>query len=103
MEPEASMHARVTRFQFRPDQVEAGVRYFEGTKAEVQAMSGLRRALLLVDRNSGEGMAITFWTSAANEQASAEGARQIFARAADYLAGPPERQTFEVAVDTEAG
>jgi heme-degrading monooxygenase HmoA len=99
---EDPMHARVTRFQFRPDQVEAGIRFFDSTTSEIRDVGGFRRAVLLLDRASHEGMAITFWNSESDVQASAEGARQIFARAAAYLAGTPERHTFEVALDTDA-
>ena len=96
------MHARVTTFRFRPDQVEAGVRFFEDTEQQVRGIAGLRRALLLLDRASHEGMTITLWESEADVQSSAETVRDIFARAADYLSGPPERRTFEVAIDTGA-
>jgi hypothetical protein len=47
------MHARVSVFQMKPGEVDAGVEYGRGTIAPMMEMEGFRGNLALVDREAG--------------------------------------------------
>ena len=57
------MHARVSVFQMKPGEVDAGVEYGRGTIAPMMEMEGFRGNLALVDREAGRITSITLWES----------------------------------------
>jgi hypothetical protein len=69
--------ARVTTFQGSPERLEEGVRlYRESVIPWMQDTTGFRGFVVLLDRENGRSMGITFWTSeeAARDQATTGGA-----------------------------
>ena len=57
------MHARVSVFQMKPGEVDAGVEYGRGTTPQMMEMKGFRGNLALVDREAGRITSITLWES----------------------------------------
>lgn len=61
-----AIFARVTRFQDEPTGLDAAVEQFRSELAPTaKKQPGFLRAYLLVDRESGRGMAMTLWDSEA--------------------------------------
>lgn len=71
------MHARVSSYAGSGDQVDDGVRNFEGATDALRQLDGFEGAYLLVDRQGGRAMTITLWSSEQAAQASAERASQM--------------------------
>jgi hypothetical protein len=58
------MHARVTTFEGPPERIEEGVRLFrEEVIPWLRDATGFRGWLVLLDRESGKSLGITFWAS----------------------------------------
>jgi heme-degrading monooxygenase HmoA len=55
------MFARVTRMTASAEWVEDGIVSITGRVPSTQAQQGFRGAYWLVDRENGQGLAITFW------------------------------------------
>ncbi len=76
------MWARVSTYQFPSENVDETIDQFNEALGSL-AEPGLKRAELLVDRQSGRGMTITVWESEDALQASVEAANRIRSGAAD--------------------
>jgi heme-degrading monooxygenase HmoA len=95
------MHARVTTLHIRPDKVDESVALFEQQIVPVlKAQPGFQGVRLLVNRASGDGLAISQWNSEAEGQAyEASGTyRQLVGMVAANFSAPPSLATYEVAV-----
>jgi hypothetical protein len=58
------MHARVTTFEGSPEQIEKGVRvYREDVIPWLRDAEGFRGWIVLLDREAGRSIGLTFWTS----------------------------------------
>ena len=58
------MHARVTTFEGPPERIEEGVRLFrEEVIPWLRDATGFRGWLVLLDREAGKSLGITFWAS----------------------------------------
>jgi heme-degrading monooxygenase HmoA len=95
------VYARVTTVQGSPDKAEEGVRQFrEDTLPIVKGAAGFKGALLLIDRQSGKGQAISLWEDKnamdASEDAVA-GVRQSATQAMGQ-SGAPTVDRYEVAI-----
>jgi heme-degrading monooxygenase HmoA len=107
------MYIRATRVQAPPDKVEDLIRNFEtNVLKRVRAASGYQGAVLLLNRQTGEGIGTTYWESAralgASEQVGSDsrtqatkdvsGARIINVERAEVMimdrAAPPKTGTF---------
>src|ERR1700682_5379186 len=107
------MFLRATRVQVPPDKVEAAIENFKtNTVKSLRAAPGNQGAVLLVDRQSGAGLGITYWESAkalaASEQTGIQsrtqavqnvsGARIVNVERAELMimdrAGAPKQGTF---------
>ena len=94
------MHARVTTLHIRPDKVDETVALFQQQiMPVVKAQAGYQGIQLLVDRATGNGMAISFWNSEAEGQAyEASGTyRQMVGMVDANFSAPPSLATYEVA------
>lgn len=89
------MFARIGRIQGSPEQVEAGLQYFQGVTGPVQEMQGFRRAYLLVDREAGKLMTVTLWDTREDVEASAQTADRIRQQGGQQ-AGASQPWTVEV-------
>lgn len=60
-----AMHLRVTRVHVSPDKINDATRHFESTIVpNVRKAPGNLGAVMLVNRQSGDGLGITYWESA---------------------------------------
>lgn len=95
------MFARVVTFQGKPDQVDAGIRnQREQVLSSVKKMSGFKGGYFLVDRKSGKQMAIAFWDTEKDMQASSSAMGSLRTQFAKVTgdANPPTVEIFEVAI-----
>ncbi len=77
------MHARVTRIEGSPSELDEMTRQFEERTAPVLAdLDGFKGYVLFGDRESGRAMAITWWESEEALLASEDAAAQERERAA---------------------
>ena len=94
------MHARVTMIAGSPDQAEQGIANFrDNVVPAIKAMGG-HGGVLLVDRESGNAMAITLWADEAAMRASEERANELRRTATEEMgaAEQPRVERYEVAV-----
>ncbi len=95
------MFARVSTILGKPERVEEGIRnYKEQTIPAAKKMDGFKQALLMVDRNTGKMVGITFWDTEKNLQASTVAADKLRAQAVlrSGTAQPPIVEIYEVAM-----
>lgn len=94
-----TVHARVSFYDLPAEQADAGIEGFRGVQDSVQQMEGNQGGMLLVDRDGGKAITITFWDSADDLQASSEQANQLRQQVANQ-AGLSIRSVagYEVAV-----
>jgi hypothetical protein len=93
------MHARVTTISGSPADADAGINTFRTSVVPFTREHG-RGAILLVDRQSGEAIAITLWEDEQAMRASEESANALRADAADQMGATqaPKVARYEVAV-----
>lgn len=93
------MHARVTTIAGSPADADAGIENFRANVVPFARDEG-RGAILLVDRQSGEAVAITLWEDEQAMRASEESANALRANAAGQMgaAQAPTVGRYEVAV-----
>ena len=93
------MYARSTTFHGRPENIDAGIKFFKTEAAPVlYQIDGCRGLSLLVDRQSGESIATSSWESEEAMLASDKQLRPIRDRGRDVLGGPMQVDAWEVAV-----
>ena len=67
------MHARISHVAGSPENADQGIESFRNTTlSELKAQDGNRGAILLIDRASGSGLAITLWEDEAAMRAHIE-------------------------------
>ena len=92
------MHARVTTIPGSPTEADAGIDNFRANVVPWARERG-KGAILLVDRNSGEAIAITLWEDEEAMRASDERGNALRASTADQMgADQPTVARYEVAV-----
>lgn len=93
------MYARVTTISGSPTQADAGIDNFRANVVPFARDQG-KGAILLVDRQSGDAIAITLWQDEEAMRASEESANSLRAQAADEMgaAQAPTIGRYEVAV-----
>ena len=93
------MHARVTTIAGSPEDADAGIENFRASVVPFARDKG-RGAILLVDRESGQAVAITLWEDEQAMRASEESANALRADAAGQMgaAQAPAVGRYEVAV-----
>jgi len=93
------MHARVTMISGSPDGVDTGVANFQNKALPGIREVGGRGGILLVDRSSGNAMAITLWPDEQTMQASEERANELRREVTEQMnASEPRVERYEVAV-----
>jgi len=95
------MHARASHIAGSPENAEQGIATFKDTiLPELESMDGNRGAMLLVDRASGNALAITLWEDESAMRASEERANQMRSNASDEMgaSGEARVERYEVAV-----
>jgi len=93
------MHARVTTISGSPADADAGIENFRANVVPFARDQG-KGAILLVDRQSGEAVAITLWEDEQALRATEESANALRADAAGQMgaAQAPTVGRYEVAV-----
>jgi hypothetical protein len=93
------MHARVTSITGSAAEADAGIADFRANVVPFTREQG-KGAILLIDRASGEAIAITLWEDEQAMRASEEAANTVRSRAADQLGATqaPTIGRYEVAV-----
>ena len=93
------MYARVTSISGSAAEADAGIESFRANVVPLVREEG-KGAILLVDRQSGEAIAITLWEDEEALRASEESANSLRAQAADQMgaARTPTIGRYEVAV-----
>jgi hypothetical protein len=78
------MHARVTKFEGSPEQLEAGITLIKETIAPgASRLQGFKGGYWLVDRATGEGLSVTLFESEAALHATEDDAAQLRSRASN--------------------
>ena len=104
------MQARVLRVNGARDKVDEGIEAYKSRVApDVRERDGYGGARLIVDRNTGAAMSITFWRDAETSRASFDAMTSVRAEAtSSFGAATPEAKMYEAVVQhrskpTEAG
>jgi heme-degrading monooxygenase HmoA len=95
------MHARISHVAGTPENADQGIESFRSTTLpELKSQQGNRGAILLIDRASGKGMAITLWEDEAAMQSSENWANTARRTASEQMGASEEAQVerYEVAV-----
>ena len=95
------MHARVSHITGSAENADQGIASFKDTTLpQLRSTDGNRGSILLVDRASGNAMAITLWEDEAAMQASEERANQMRRDASEQMGagGQARVERYEVAV-----
>ncbi|HXF97876.1 MAG TPA: hypothetical protein VNJ46_04610 [Gaiellaceae bacterium] len=94
------MYARVTSVEGSPERVEQGISSFRESVLPLIREAGGRGALLLIDRETGKGMAITLWPDEQTMRASEERANELRRQVVQEMGagGEPRVDRYEVAV-----
>jgi heme-degrading monooxygenase HmoA len=96
------MFARVSTYQFAPDQAEQGAEAFNRTAESLRQSNGIRSAYFLFDRASGKALTITLWDSEEALTASEEAASRLRSEAAGSAGGTVQSvERYEVAFHQE--
>jgi len=67
------VYARITKFRVKIEKIETGIRlYNESVVPSTKAEKGFCRLSFLVNRETGEGMSISFWDSEEDARANEE-------------------------------
>ena len=94
------MHARVTTIHGSPENADAGIENFRQNVVPFSRDQG-KGAILLVDRESGDAIAITLWEDEQAMRMSEEAANSLRSEAADQMGAggqAPAVARYEVAV-----
>lgn len=71
------MWARVSRYQFPPDEADHVLEQFERAIAAFSSQPGLKRTEIFVNRTSGAGISVTMWETREAMKASEEAADRL--------------------------
>jgi heme-degrading monooxygenase HmoA len=98
------MHARVTTLQGRADRADDVAAQLQRDDVPgFEELDGFKGMTLLVDRDSGKMIALTFWESQEALQASEDAVKDARSRAAESGgASTPQVERYEVLFDTMA-
>lgn len=91
------MYARISQFQMNPDRRAEAVRLSDEIIPDMKDDPGFRHIYVLADESKSEGMVITLWESAEDEQTSRAKVSQRFGKLGDVVVGQPQpSQVYEV-------
>ena len=97
------MFSQVVRANIQPGKMDEGIALFrDSVLPAVRGQSGLQSVRLLVDREGNKIIGISFWDSEADVAGlmSSGFYQEQVAKFAAVFAGPPEREAYEVAVES---
>ena len=95
------MHARVTKFEGSPDQLDAAIKLVEETIVPAaKKLQGFKGGYWLVDRATGKGFSVTLFESEAALKASEDAAAQLRSQASS-LTKSTGVERYEVVAQVE--
>jgi heme-degrading monooxygenase HmoA len=97
----SNMFARFTRFQIKIDTADQAKKIFEESVIPAaKAQKGYRGAYWLIDRKTGEGMAITLWNSEEDAVANEKSRyyQEQLEKFLDFLTAPFIREGYEIVI-----
>ena len=95
------MYAQVTRAQLQPGKVDEALAILrDSVGPAARKQKGYRNGYLLVDREMNRGIVISFWEAQTDVTALATSGfyQEQVGKLVPLLAGPPEREVYEVVV-----
>lgn len=97
------MNAGVVKSRYNKSDLDKAIKeYKELALPQISQHEGGRAGILLVNRETGDGISIAFYEDASAAKAFAPKAEKLIASFAKYVAGDkPEREVFEVAASTQ--
>ena len=99
------MLARMTFLQVKPESIEEGISIFRTSVIPAaKKQTGFRGACLLVDRDTGKCIVVTFWRNEMDVRASEENRhyQEQLVKGLHLFAGPPIREGYEVTIHSLA-
>jgi heme-degrading monooxygenase HmoA len=97
-----AMYARLTIFRFKIDRIEEGIKlYQESVIPATKTQKGFCQAYLLTDRNTGDGISMTFWETQADALANEENRyyqEQLVKFFPGFYESGPIREGYEVSL-----
>ena len=97
------MYAQVVRIQIQPGRVNQGVAIFrDSVLPAARQQKGFKNAYLLIDRKTDKAIGFSLWETEADVVAVAESGfyQEQVAKFGAVFAGPPEREVYEVTVQS---
>jgi quinol monooxygenase YgiN len=95
------MRARVVRVQTEPEQADEAANLFrDSVVPAAKQQPGFKGALLLVDPDTGKGLAVSMWEDEAAMERSEDSGylKEQLAKFSKLFTGPPRAQHYEVRV-----
>jgi heme-degrading monooxygenase HmoA len=96
------MYARLTIFRLKADRVDEAIRiYEESVIPAAKAQKGFRQAFLLTDRDTGNGVSMTFWECQADALANEENRyyqEQLVKFFPGFFESGPIREGYEISL-----
>jgi len=94
------MYTRLTIFRFNINRIDEGIKiYQESVIPAAKTQKGFSHAYLLIDRNTGDGISMTFWETQADVLANEENRyyqEQLVKFFPGFFESGPIREGYEV-------
>lgn len=97
------MFAQVVRIQIQPGKIDEAIAIFrDSVVPAARQQKGFKNAYLLIDRTANKAIGFSLWESEADIAAMAESGfyQEQVAKFGAIFAGPPEREVYEVTVQS---
>ncbi len=97
------MFARMTTLFIKSDKIDESIRIYESSvMPAAREQKGFRMAKLLLDRNSGREISITFWETEEHAAANEENLyyQDQLVKFMSLYTAPPVREGYDVAVES---
>ncbi len=97
------MFARMTTLFIKSDKIDESIRIYESSvMPAAREQKGFRMAKLLLDRNSGRAISITFWETEEDAAANEENLyyQDQLVKFMSLYTAPPVREGYDVAVES---
>ena len=90
------MHARITRYELKPDRLEEANAIIEQIRPQILQIPGLKEYLSFRSFDGTRGTAITIYESRAHAEASMQKALQLWVKLTEFLVSTPESEGYEL-------
>ena len=97
------MYAQVVRTQIQPGRIDEALGIFrDSVLPAARQQKGFKQSYLIVDREANRAIGFSLWETEADVAALASGGfyQEQIAKFAAVFAAPPEREVYEVAVES---